>query len=572
MSRPTILSRIINPALLLAALGLTVGPATVSAADITYESDVRPIFKAHCFQCHGEGGVVEGKLDLRLRRYIVKGGETGPAIAPGKPADSLLVRRVANGEMPPSEDVRLSAQDVEILTRWVAADAPTARDEPEAIDGSYFTAEERNWWSLRPVKRPPPPATAASDSAIDSFLLAKLTAFGQQQSSPAEFGFAAVADGDTLIRRIYLDMLGVAPRADQVEAFRADQHPAAWARLVDQVLASPQYGERWGRHWLDGAGYADSEGYTDEDRVRENAYRYRDYVIRALNADRSYADFVAEQLAGDELVGWPRTELRPEIVDTLAATGFLRMAPDGTASGGIDQDVARNQVVADTLQIVATSLLGISIHCAQCHDHRYDPISQRDYYQLRAVFEPALDWKHWRAPPNRQVSLYTAEQKLQREEIEKRAKAADAKRQERVDFYIDRTLEHELLMVADGLRGPLREAFRCKPAERSAEQKKLLDDHTNVAKITAGSLYLYDRRREARAKDLDASREEKLAQALGKVKSAALEALDEPLRGKVTAAFAAAPGQRTEEQRQLMKTHPAVGATSETLAQFDPAA
>lgn len=500
--------------IVLALLIVSVSAAAAVAVELTYEADVRPILKAHCFQCHGEGDMVEGNLDLRLRRFVVKGGDSGPAIVPGEANESLLLQRVASGEMPPGDDKRLSAKEVEILSRWVSANAPTAREEPDSFDADrYFTDEEKNWWAFRPVRKPQTPAIrSAAATPIDAFILAKLAELGPFQMAPA-------ADRATLIRRVYLDMLGIPPSPEDVRRFVEDSRPAAWNRLVDRVLASPAYGERWGRHWLDAAGYADSEGYTDEDRVREHAWRYRDYVIRAFNQDKPYSEFITEQLAGDELVGWPAATLRPEIVDTLAATGFLRMAPDGTASGGIDQDLARNQVIADTMQIVGTSLMGMTIHCAQCHDHRYDPIPQPDYYQLRAVFEPALNWKNWRAPPNRLVSLYSEKDKQRRTEIEARATEVDARRQEKVDYFIDKTLEHELLMVADTLQNPLRVAFRTKSADRTDEQKKLLEGHTNIANITAGSLYLYDRRRDARAKDLDRRRDEKLTAFLVKAKS-----------------------------------------------------
>ena len=513
--------------------------ATGAAAEITYEADVRPILKAHCFQCHGERGEAEGRLDLRLRRLIVKGGESGPAIVPGKPTESLLIQRVTSGEMPPDEDKRLSPEEVAVLSRWVGANAPTARDEPASLDAdTYFTDEETNWWAFRPVNQPTPPTTTEASTPIDAFMLARLSELGEQQAAGTAFELSAPADRTTLIRRVYLDMLGVPPTPEEVNRFRADARPAAWSRLVDRVLASPRYGERWGRHWLDVAGYADSEGYTDEDRVREHAWRYRDYVIRAFNGDKPYDAFVTEQLAGDELVGWPQETLRPEIVEALAATGFLRMAPDGTAAGGIDQDLARNQTIADTLQIVGATLMGMTIQCAQCHDHRYDPIPQRDYYRLRAVFEPALDWKNWQAPPNRLVSLYSEADKQRRADIEARAKQADARRQERVDFYIARTLEHELLMVADELQEPLRVVFRTKPADRSDAQKKLLEGYTNIANITAGSLYLYDRRRDARAKDLDTRREQKLAEFLARAR----------------------------------KAHPSATVTADSLAELDPQA
>lgn len=480
-------------------------PFTLCADDsATFEADIRPILKAHCFQCHGEAGEKKGGLDLRLRRLMVAGGESGPAIDPADPKQSLLLERIQSGEMPPG-DKRLNPAEIRRIADWIAAGAPTARDEPVSIgDGPVFTAEERNWWAFQPVSRPPVPA--ASDEAvsnpIDAFVLAKL-----RDALKSDASFAPRADRTTLIRRASFDLLGLPPSPEDVARFEIDESFDAWPRLIDRLLASPHYGERWGRHWLDVAGYADSEGYTDEDRVREHAFRYRDYVVRSFNADKPFDQFIVEQLAGDELAG-PTGELTHERVTLLAATGFLRMAPDGTASSGIDQNLARNQVMADTLQIVGTSLLGMTVHCAQCHDHRYDPIPTVDYYRLRAIFEPALDWKNWKTPAGRQVSLYTAADRENRSRIEAEAKQVDDERQERVDYYITKTLEQELLLVPNEVQDGLRMAYRTTAAERTDDQKSLLDDYPTIARLSPGALYLYDRRREARAKDIEAKREE----------------------------------------------------------------
>lgn len=544
---------------------LVVAVAAAAAEPPQFETDIRPLLKTHCFHCHGERGVVEGNLDLRLRRFLVKGGDSGAAIVPENERESLLLQRVTDGEMPPGDDKKLSADEIAVIAAWIRDGAPTVTTEPEQLSGDYFTPQERNWWAFQPVQRPQmPPSTPLGTTPIDALVLAQLKA----NTTPAA-DFAPQADRVTLIRRLYLDMLGVPPTPEQVDRFVGDRRPGAWERLIERVLASPLYGERWARHWLDAAGYADSEGYTEEDPVRANAFQYRDYVIRAFNTNKSYADFLIEQLAGDELVGYPQSGFREEFAETLAATGFLRMAPDGTASGGGDQNLARNQMVADTLQIVGTSMLGITLHCAQCHDHRYDPIPQRNYYEMRAIFEPAFDWKNWRAPNDRRVSLYTEAEKKTRADIEARAQEVDQQRQERVDYYIDKTLEHELLMVAAELREPLRQAFKTPAAERTDEQKKLLDEHTNVGKITAGSLYLYDRRRDARAKDLDQKKAQLLDIALNQLREKTLAELPEDVRDAAQAALKLAEDQRNEAAKTLLQSHPALTATEETLGQFN---
>ncbi len=371
-----------------------------SPAPPVFERDVRPILRAHCFDCHGSQNVRKGGLDLRLRRLMAKGGESGPAIAPGHPEESYLLDRVKTGEMPPG-DQKLTPAEVAVIDGWIRAGALTAQKEPTELSAAaQITADDRAFWCFRPIHRPPVPQFTPADrirTPIDALLSAAL--------KPKQLSFSPDADKRTLIRRLSLDLLGLPPEPAAVDAFLADQSPNAYERLVDRLLASPHYGERWGRHWLDTAGYADSEGFDEQDVPRPEAFHYRDYVIRALNADKPFDQFIAEQLAGDELVPPHSGDLPADAIEKLSATGFLRMAVDGTASS--NSPATANQNVADTIKIVSTSLLGLSVGCAQCHDHRYDPILQDDYYRLRAVFEPALNWKNWRVPSQRRVSLYT---------------------------------------------------------------------------------------------------------------------------------------------------------------------
>ncbi|MEX0817971.1 MAG: PSD1 and planctomycete cytochrome C domain-containing protein [Pirellulaceae bacterium] len=488
--------------LLIAIQLLAVGAA--QAEDLTFEQHIRPVLKAHCFHCHGEAGEREGGLDLRLRRLIVAGGESGAGLVPGDSAASVLLERVRTGEMPPV-DKKLSADEISLLERWIAAGAKTARPEPEQVgDDVLFTQEERDFWSFQPIRRFELPAVRESTKVrtpVDRFVLAKL--------EDAGLSFSPDADRRTLVRRVYFDLLGLPPSDAEVERFVGDESPDAYDRLLDRLLASPHYGERWGRHWLDVAGYADSEGYTDEDTPRDWAYFYRDYVIASFNADKPFDRFIHEQLAGDELVTPPYKNLSEDQIARLAATGFLRMAPDGTAAGGIDQSVARNDVVADTLQIVSSSLMGLTVGCARCHDHRYDPIPTVDYYRLRAVFEPALDWKHWRVPAARKISLYTDADRELAAKINTEAAEVDQQREVKAQMYIDRTLEEELTMVPETVRDDLRVAYKTAAKERTDEQVALLKEYPSVASISVGSLYLYDRRREVQAGQIDAARREK---------------------------------------------------------------
>jgi mono/diheme cytochrome c family protein len=462
----------------------------------TFESHIRPLFKIYCFDCHGEGEKLRGGLDLRLRRLTVQGGDSGAAIAPGKPADSLLYQRVRDGEMPPSKK-KLNAAEIEMIEQWITAGARVERPEPQSLaKGMHIAPEDRAYWAFQPVRSPPIPAVRTSErvrNSIDAFLLARLQERG--------LTFAPEADRRTQIRRATFDLHGLPPTPQEVDAFLKDTAPGAFERLIDRLLASPRYGERWGRHWLDVAGYADSEGYTQEDKVRPYAYKYRDYVIRSLNEDKPFDQFICEQIAGDELVRPPYRDLSPGDLDKLIATGFLCTAPDGTGSAGVEQTTARNQVVSDTIKIVSTSLLGLTVGCAQCHNHKYDPIPQTDYYQMRATFEPAYDVKKWRPPAARLISLYTDADRRQAAQIEAEAAKIDQERHKKQQQHIEATFLKQLAKVPEPMREKARGARSTPPAKRSAEQQQLLREYPNL-NVDAGSLYLYDAAAAAELKTL----------------------------------------------------------------------
>jgi mono/diheme cytochrome c family protein len=483
------------PTLLVAALC----PLVAGAADsppVSFERDVRPLMKAACFHCHGEDGVVEGALDVRLARLMTAGGDSGPAIVPGDAEGSYLLQRIRDGEMPPDEGHKLTPEQIETVRRWIDAGAPTLRPEPEQIEGMLITEEERSHWSFQPIARPPLPAVQHADrvrTPIDNFVLAKLEEQG--------FTFSADADRATLLRRLSFDITGLPPTPEQIERFKNDASPDAVSRAIDELLDSPHYGERWGRHWLDVAGYADSEGYNVADAQRPHAWRYRDYVIRSFNEDKPFDQFVLEQLAGDELITSPLDNLSPGDVELLAATGFLRMAPDGTGGAVDDAALARNETIAETIKIVTSSLMGITVGCAQCHDHRYDPIPQADYYRLRAVFDPALDWKSWKSPKQRLVSLYTDADRKLAAEIEAEAKEIDAQRSKKQQEFIDATFEKELAKLPEEIREAARQARDTPAKERSDEQQALMKKHPSL-NVTAGSLYLFDSKAAAELKTM----------------------------------------------------------------------
>ncbi len=455
-----------------------------SKDELTFERDIRPILKVHCLHCHGEAGEVKGGLDVRLRHLLVEGGASGSAIEPGHPDESFLLFRIEDGEMPPGDvAVRPSAAEYEILSRWIAEGARTAREEPEdPADLPAITPEDREFWAFQPIQRNEAPIVQDQvrvRNPVDAFLLKELEAKG--------LGFAQEADRATLIRRVTFDLTGLPPTPEEIKAFLNDDHPDSYERLVDRLLASPAYGERWARNWLDVAGYADSEGYNDADTVREDAWKYRDYVVQSFNEDKPYDQFLQEQLAGDELVGPIEDDLNPSEIETLVATGFLRMVPDGTGGRNDDQNLARQDVVRETVNQVSTALLGLTVGCAECHDHRYDPILQTDYYRLRAVFEPALDPKNWRDPRRRQISLLTAKEREQAKALEDQAKAVEADLQVQFEEFRDWIFEQELEQIPEDLRSEARLAGLSWQNDRnkvSEAEKELLDTYPGL-KVSA---------------------------------------------------------------------------------------
>ncbi len=473
----------------LIALCLATSAKLLADEPLSFEADVRPIFKTHCFQCHGEGGELSGGLDVRLRRLIEQGGDSGAAIVAGESDQSELLVRMQAGEMPP-EDVALRPTQAEVATieAWIAAGALTAYPEPEDLDPDLIiTPQERDYWAFRPIRRPPLPEVQAAElaeNAIDRFLLSQLEAH--------ELTFSSLTDRPQLIRRLTFDLCGLPPTPLEVKSFVEDCQPEAYQRLIDRLLHSPSYGERWARHWLDVAGYADSEGYTEDDPPRPHAYHYRDYVIRAFNADKPFDQFIIEQLAGDELLEPPLNNLEPAQAEKLIATGFLRMAPDGTGSSSVDQPLARNDVLAKTIEIVSTSLLGLTVGCAQCHNHRYDPILQKDYFALRAILEPALNCDQWLPPAKRRVSLYTDADRAAAATIEAEAQKVVDEHKLQQAAAVEATFQSELAKLDASLHESIRQARTTPEPERTVEQKKLLNDNPSV-NVTAGSLYLYDK-------------------------------------------------------------------------------
>ncbi len=461
-------------AALLVAVGVASGTLSHGASlpsKPVFERDIRPLLKTHCLQCHGEEEKPKGGVDLRQRRLMLTNSESGVVLVPGKPKLSRLLEVVASGEMP-KRGKKLPPEQIALLERWIRQGAPTVRPETGEVPKFVITEEERSFWAFQPIRSPQPPAVRARSQArnpIDAFLIARLSKEGLRPAKPAP--------PEQLIRRITFDLTGLPPTPEEVQAFVADPSDAAYERLVDRLLDSPAYGERWGRHWLDVAGYADSNGGVEADSERDAAWRYRDYVIRSFQQDKPFDEFITEQLAGDEMVSNIGPDLAGRDLDRVVATGFLRMAPDPTGDNPPDADLARNQVIADTVQIVSSSLLGLTVQCAQCHDHRYDPIPQSDYYRLRAVFEPAFDWKRWKNPGQRTLSLMPPEHRAEAECIETAARVLDTEATRLHDELIEKFVQKQLLLVPEADRDSVLKARRTAADKRTPEQLRLLRDY-----------------------------------------------------------------------------------------------
>ena len=358
----------------LASASVVASPFPAQGQTVTFTDQIRPIMERSCWNCHGEAAQLSS-LDLRTRETAIEGGTRGPAIVPGRAEDSRLYRVVAGLDDPPmpmSGDP-LSADEVAAVRAWIdggahwdAEGTTTAADALSVFEKSELPPGARDYWAFKLPRQATVPASETFDHPVDRFL----------DDARREAGVAAAprADRLTRLRRASLDLTGLPPTPAQVDEFMADTERGAWERLIERLLASPQYGERWGRHWMDVARYADSTGF-EMDYRRVNAWRYRDYVINAFNTDKPYSQFLREQIAGDEL---------DHVTDeTRIATGFLRAGPR-VKFREKDNPERRYDYLDDVLATVGRGVLGMTVHCARCHDHKFDPILQKDYYSLQS--------------------------------------------------------------------------------------------------------------------------------------------------------------------------------------------
>ena len=344
-----------------------------------FENKIRPIFADNCYKCHSPAnGKIKGGLELDWKGGWEKGGDSGPVIVPGDPEKSLLLKAVRytdpDLQMPPKGE-KLSDAQINDLVAWIKMGAPDPRaTRPAATATAGYGGKGKDHWSFKPLKKPTPPSVKSEawvKNDVDRFVLARLEENGMTPNDPA--------DKRTLIRRVYYDLIGLPPTDDEVMTFLTDDSPPAFEEVVDKLLSSPHYGERWGRHWLDVARYSDSKGQFNRQRessIYPYAWTYRDYVIKAFNDDKPYNRFIVEQLAADKL---------PPANDktSLAALGFLTLGDHFNGNP--------NDVINDRIDVTSKAFLGLTVSCARCHDHKFDPIPQADYYSLHGIFASSVE-------------------------------------------------------------------------------------------------------------------------------------------------------------------------------------
>ena len=452
-----------HPLLLLAgSMGIALsGPAAAEQVEF-FENKVRPLLVEHCYSCHSAEAEAKGKLKAGLRmdslEGLKKGGDSGPALTPGDPAKSLIVEAVnyRNEDMAMPPKAKLDEAQIQILTEWVQMGAPwPGRDA--AVAGPHG-GEPYDWakfrtghWAFRPVvKSSQPEVTDAAwiQNEVDRFVLARLEAAGLKPNAPAE--------RHLLIRRAFLDLTGLPPSPEQVAAFLADESPEAFAKVVDPLLASPHYGERWARHWLDVARYSDGHGGFGDDRALPNAWRYRDWVVAAFNTDMPYDQFVTRQIAGDAL------KENPDPV----ATGFFVVGPTYKDDGGDPEAKAvfEAETLSDRVDTFSRAFLGLTAACARCHDHKFDPITTKDYYAIAGVFLNTGQREH-PVSPKAEVEAFEAAQAAIREQDQRFNDFvhAAAKRLEKKPDEVEAVLEEESKRELAALLARLEELKKSAP-------------------------------------------------------------------------------------------------------------
>ena len=445
---------------------------------LTFEKDILPIFRAKCFRCHA-GVEPKGGLNLSQPSALLVGGESGAAIRIAAAESSLLYEKISSDEMPAAGQ-KLTAKEKGTIRSWIN-DGAKGVSRATSIDRSDDITDVE-LWSFNPPVRPKVPAVATQTrvrNPIDAFILRKL--------ETQKLTLAAEADRLTLLRRASFDLLGLPPSPVEIKQFLDDKQPDAYARMIDRLLASSHYGERWGRHWLDVAGYTDSAGVLSSDLPLQLAYRYRDYVIRAFNNDKPYDRFLQEQIAGDELTDyWTAHDtldaLPDDVVEGITATGFLRTAGDASRPDFSTIKNAAGQyfypTMFDTLQIVCSSTMGLTVQCARCHSHKFDPIPQVDYYRMQAVFTGAFRPTEWVPQMNRRLKTATKKQldsaNKVNAEVDDKVKQLKAGFEKFKQELTEQIFAKRLAELPEQIREDVKAAFATAKESRSEIQKYLM--------------------------------------------------------------------------------------------------
>ena len=455
-----------------------------------FERDVRPILATHCIGCHGDE-TREAGLDLRSVASMLRGGEAGPVIVQGQPAYSEMMAVLKSGKMPPEGNARLTEVEVATLHRWIEAGTPAKQQSILPLLSSQITDEDRQHWAYQKLVFHQPPQVKHKEQVrtpIDRFILEKL--------EQHELALSIETDRSSLARRAHFDLTGLPPSPEAIDNFVAAESPLAYERLIDSLLDSPHFGERWGRYWLDVAGYVEVNGSDNDAAIIKQLpgkWRYRDYVINSLNEDKPFDRFLMEQLAGDELHDWRAAKhLTPGMRESLIATAFLLCANDDTSANELNTPPIRHRVLQRTAEVVAGNLLALTYGCAKCHDHKYEALSQIDYYRFQAIFAPAFNIKHWitavehgRADVSdvekSAIDRLNAELTSQIDELTKQ-------RSRLREGYRTRLVDTKLAQLPQRIRADTKRALQTAATKRSKTQKTLAAKYEKQLKVSSAEI------------------------------------------------------------------------------------
>ncbi|MCH2211485.1 MAG: PSD1 and planctomycete cytochrome C domain-containing protein [Fuerstiella sp.] len=467
-------------------------PTEVQEQFTRFEKEIQPILTDHCVTCHGAEDPDSG-LDLGSLEALVRGSKSGPVIVEGFSDKSVLIRKISSRMMPPPDlEDPLTPAEILSITRWIDrgnfADFVEVTHQPtESPDSSVVSDDDRQFWAFQQPVALPLPQVEGTDrirTPIDQFILSDLERHG--------LTFSPEASKHTLLRRAYFDLTGLPPTPAQAQQFLDDDGPGAYERLIDRLLASPHYGERWGRHWLDAVGYVDTSDKDFDPHkpvLSEGYWRYRDYVIAATNQDTPWDRFLAEQIAGDEMVDWRNAEkYSPEIIELLTATGYLRNVLDAT-----DEDISnlpfdRYEALFMLMDRVSTSTLGMTLACARCHSHKFDPIPQTDYYRFLSLFTSAYNPSDWLPPKHRHLYGVPKSRQIEIEHQQSEHTATLDKLEQQFSElrapYRNRILDRKLKQVPESERANVKVALQTPEEKRSQLQKDIVDRYEKKLDVT----------------------------------------------------------------------------------------